>query len=209
MSFLRAGNVPELYLNSQHLQQPYHAGLLFFLTFHASLGSDSSTFKIVFFFATFHLFYPNNPSPNYHHLCSWTTAMVHSLSLPFWPLSPTTSFSHTIQNNSLKINQAFTKHIFKKALKDFPDGPEVNNPPCNARDAGSTHCNYRSPSTTTRVCVSQGKTPHGIAKIPRAATKTWHSQIKKALTSRRYKELNSKLQSKKHKGNLKMGKRLD
>lgn len=82
VSFLRAGNMPELYLDSQHLQQPYHAGLLFFLTFHASLGSQSSTFKI-FFFATFHLFYPNNPSPNYHHLCPWTTATVHSLILPF------------------------------------------------------------------------------------------------------------------------------
>ena len=149
--------------------------------------------KYFFLCATFHLFYPNNPSPNYHHLCPWTTAKVHSLILPFWSLSPTTSFSHTIQNNSLKTKQAFTKHIFKKALKDFPGGPGVNNPPCNARDAGSMHCNYQSPSTTTRVCASQGKIPRDGTKIPRAATKTWRSQIKQALTSRRYKELNSKL----------------
>ena len=72
--------------------------------------------KIFFFLPLFHLFYPNDLSPNYHHLCPWTTAMVHLLILPVWPWSPTTSLPQSIQNDSLKTNQTFTNHIFKKAL---------------------------------------------------------------------------------------------
>ena len=76
-------------------------------------------------------------------------------------------------------------------------GPVVKNPPWNAEDTGSVagqgtkiphaveqlswHAITTEPTLQNWVCGPQWKIPHEAVKIPCAATKNWHSQIKNKL----------------------------
>ena len=70
-------------------------------------------------------------------------------------------------------------HVFlKKETWDFPDGPVVKNPPCNAEDAGSI------PDQGTKIPRATGQlSPHTIMSLcapseePSPATKTRCSQM--------------------------------
>ena len=72
--------------------------------------------------------------------------------------------------------------------RDFPGGPVVKNPPCNAGDLGSIPdwitkipqaTGQLSPCTTTRVRVLHWEIRNDARKIPRAANEVRHSQINK------------------------------
>ena len=50
-------------------------------------------------------------------------------------------------------------HVLKKEIWDFPDGPVVKNPPCNAEDAGSI------PDQGTKIPRAAGQlSPHTIIR---------------------------------------------
>ena len=59
-------------------------------------------------------------------------------------------------------------HVLKKETWDFPDGPVVKNPHCNAEDAGSIPdqgtkipraAGQLSPHTIMRVCAPPARSP--------------------------------------------------
>ena len=72
-------------------------------------------------------------------------------------------------------------------VRDFPGGPVVKNPPCDAENKGSipvqgTEIQHASPQllsppATSRVLVPQWKIVHNAVKVPHAATKTQCSQV--------------------------------
>ena len=97
-------------------------------------------------------------------------------------------------NNFMKIHMKtqlkgkFLEKLFNKTdSRDFPGGPVVKNPPCNAGDAGSItgqgikvpHATgNQSLCTTTREKPSQ-RNDRSHNKEPRDAAKTQCSQINK------------------------------
>ena len=75
------------------------------------------------------------------------------------------------------------KHCLKVVTRDFPGGPGVKDPPCNAwLGKQDPTCQEQSlPAATTEPKHSGAHTAWRIlrqeTKILCAATKTWHSQI--------------------------------